>query len=476
LIGEEAETRAGAVRDVLERLRSNARAILDTKSKLLKREEHRQRLKSVQHEIEVYQRHGAAAKLQEAARLRSDGQILSDAADAMRDGRGEWEAIAANVMAPLERALRGLSRGQSREKTVLLRDELGALLAQGRDLFDAAHTKFSDLLQQWRDALAPLEDDINRIKREAQTEALDPDRLLSLSGERSALVSLIDELDRYERRLKTLLQERGTLIDDLCDRRHAEHQLRRERADAISDLLAGKLRLRVVFKGQKKEYKRMLSALFKGSGVSQNALDCLAAPEATDGVALSQAVQMGPDEVMKRFGLTPAYARRAVEWLTSDTRRLYNLQTMVPPDAVHVELKVGESYRPLDKLSAGQRATAVLLLLFALQGRILVLDQPEDDLDNRFVYEDIVKILREQKGIRDSEHRRQMILATHNPNIPVIGDAELVLALEVKDGRASVVGRASIDDASVRGIIKDVMEGGEDAFRRRAEKYGGVRL
>ncbi|MGH8910332.1 MAG: hypothetical protein ACRD0K_28515 [Egibacteraceae bacterium] len=72
----------------------------------------------------------------------------------------------------------------------------------------------------------------------------------------------------------------------------------------------------------------------------------------------------------------------------------------------------------------------MLLLLFALEGKPLVLDQPEDDLDNRFVYNDVVKLLREAKGIPDTAHRRQVIAATHNANIPVLGDAELVLALE----------------------------------------------
>jgi len=118
--------------------------------------------------------------------------------------------------------------------------------------------------------------------------------------------------------------------------------------------------------------------------------------------------------------------------------------------------------------------TAILRLLFALQGRILILDQPEDDLDNRFVYEDIVQILREQKGITDPQYRRQIIAATHNPNIPVIGDAELVLAIEAQEGQAHAIGRASIDEKGIRELIKMIMEGGEEAFQRRAEKYGGL--
>jgi hypothetical protein len=109
-----------------------------------------------------------------------------------------------------------------------------------------------------------------------------------------------------------------------------------------------------------------------------------------------------------------------------------------------------------------------------LQGRALVLDQPEDDLDNRFIYDDIVAILREQKGLREPAKRRQIITATHNANIPVLGDAELVIGLEARDGRTKVLTRGSIDDSNIRHLIRALMEGGEEAFRRRAEKYGGL--
>lgn len=74
----------------------------------------------------------------------------------------------------------------------------------------------------------------------------------------------------------------------------------------------------------------------------------------------------------------------------------------------------------------------------------------------------------------DPARRRQIITATHNANILVNGDAELVLSLVDDNGRCSVRTRASIDDATVREEIRTVLEGGADAFRRRAEKYGGL--
>lgn len=85
-----------------------------------------------------------------------------------------------------------------------------------------------------------------------------------------------------------------------------------------------------------------------------------------------------------------------------------------------------------------------------------------------------MSLLRAEKGVIDPRRRRQIIVATHNANIPVNGDAELVLSLADEGRRCVVRTRASIDDATVRNEIRTVLEGGADAFRRRAEKYGGL--
>jgi energy-coupling factor transporter ATP-binding protein EcfA2 len=127
-------------------------------------------------------------------------------------------------------------------------------------------------------------------------------------------------------------------------------------------------------------------------------------------------------------------------------------------------------HRPLERLSAGQRSTAILLLALLESHGPLILDQPEDDLDNRFIYESVVRRL------RDTKETRQFIIATHNANIPVLGDAEQILILAAEqDGdrfRARVERRGSIDNEDLHGPLEDVLEGGREAFQRRKEKYG----
>ena len=116
-------------------------------------------------------------------------------------------------------------------------------------------------------------------------------------------------------------------------------------------------------------------------------------------------------------------------------------------------------------LSDGQRNTAALALLLAQEGGPLVIDQPEDELDSNFVFRELIPMLRKVKS------KRQLIMATHNANLPVNGDAELVYAFEARDGRGQVLAHGGLDQRDVTKAVLDIMEGTEEAFRRRREKY-----
>ena len=124
-------------------------------------------------------------------------------------------------------------------------------------------------------------------------------------------------------------------------------------------------------------------------------------------------------------------------------------------------------WRSLDDLSTGQKATAVLLLLLLESPGPLVVDQP-DDLDNRFITEGVVP------KIRDEKRRRQFVFATHNANIPVLGDAELIVGLASEAGKAHITPEhmGFIDVRPVREIVEETLEGGKEAFEMRRLKYG----
>ncbi len=122
-------------------------------------------------------------------------------------------------------------------------------------------------------------------------------------------------------------------------------------------------------------------------------------------------------------------------------------------------------YMPLSAASAGQKTTAILTFVLAYGEKPLLLDQPEDDLDNRLVYDLVVKRLKKAKS------NRQLIIVTHNANIPVNGDAEYITSMDSDKRYVEIKNEGTLDNESVRKEICDVMEGTEYAFEMRAKKY-----
>ncbi len=139
-----------------------------------------------------------------------------------------------------------------------------------------------------------------------------------------------------------------------------------------------------------------------------------------------------------------------------------------PEDGLQVEYSRkgdGRDFQSIGQASAGQRAAAMLAFLLAHGNEPLVLDQPEDDLDNHLIYGLVVQ------QIRSNKLRRQLIIVTHNPNIVVNGDAELIHVLDFNH-QCHVKQTGSLQDKAMRSEVCQVMEGGEEAFERRYQRLG----
>jgi chromosome segregation protein len=482
LIGEEARKDAEAVAKAMESLAANTAAILDLQVKRTKREEYHQRLNKIDQEIENHKSQ-VTEKPKEVTDLRSVGECLQNAIRTVRGAIGDSDTRRLNLLASLEKAHRNLLDAQSKETAIVpegvkvfsvLEESLKVVLDDETTLFEQAVQSLTRLDMRCQEKLRHMEEESKRIERDAKNKPTGQDPLSRLKEERTSVTSLIAELDGIEDRLKSLRQKRQGLLQHIRDCRDTQHKLRSERAEAIAESLNGRLHIKVELKGQKRSYKEKLLLLFKESNLSPDAIDRLVVPGATDGIALAEAVRAGSKEVQISFGLKPEIADRLISWLTGEESRLLELETLIPQDALRLELKIEGQYRPLEHLSAGQGAIAVLLFLFGLENRILVIDQPDDYLDNRFVHEEILQVLREQKGLKDQSPQRQIILTTNDATIPVMCDAELVMPLDIRGDHAHIIGHGSIDDRSIREHIKTILPGGEEAFQQRAKKYGGL--
>ncbi len=114
--------------------------------------------------------------------------------------------------------------------------------------------------------------------------------------------------------------------------------------------------------------------------------------------------------------------------------------------------------------SAEQRASAILAFLLNFGDEPLIIDQPEDDLDNAMVYDLIVSQIHKIEG------KRQLIVATHNPNIVVNGDADWITVLEYKNGQVRIHKQGNLMDQGIRDSICSIMEGGREAFEKLYKK------
>ena len=169
--------------------------------------------------------------------------------------------------------------------------------------------------------------------------------------------------------------------------------------------------------------------------------------------------------ISKRGGISPEQAKKVIAELR-DPEKLMDLEIVDLDDLPKIELSDSGIYKNSVGLSTGQKCTAILPILLFDSASPLIIDQPEDNLDNRYVYECIVATVKKVKA------HRQLIFVTHNPNIPVLGDAEKIIVMQ-SDGRSGSIARSgSVNQC--RDAIINLLEGGAEAFRLRSNRYNSA--
>jgi chromosome segregation protein len=212
----------------------------------------------------------------------------------------------------------------------------------------------------------------------------------------------------------------------------------------------GSLKVSPIFKGDKPAFRGQIEQMFGGSGIRKEYYQELATKYEDFGeifrdVENAAKITRGKSETFKEMFM----------------KNLAVLLSYQVPNAYEVTYR----NKALKSHSLGQRASAMMLFLLSQdENDVLLIDQPEDDLDSQTVYEEVVKLLRDIKA------RRQFIFVTHNANFPVLGDAESVTACHTEDDIASAVS-GSIDNKECQAKIVRIMEGGEEAFERRKSIY-----
>lgn len=344
-------------------------------------------------------------------------------------------------------------------------EPIAADLAAAKAKSDKAKTTALEALQSLREAftavgealqkLAPVQEEMKQEVTELQKTLNEPQLDLELFRKKKArLDQLVKLLAAGAQRAKTEQAARdllGAAVNKLHDFWRERFTEREAEVRRLESELPQEIRLQTAFKGKRSAFGDFLRSKFRGSGLQGPSYDTMETAF-VDGRELYQ----GRAELEKHLS-----ENAAVKVRSTLLEHLADFLSFRTPD----ETVILFHQKPLGEYSLGQRATVILHILMHLQRHpVILIDQPEDDLDNETLYSHFIRQLLERKELT------QFVFATHNPNIPVLGDAEQAIVCR-KEGEKFSFDHGSIDDKDIQQRIVTVMEGGEDAFRRRKEIY-----
>ncbi|USR67206.1 DNA repair protein (plasmid) [Providencia stuartii] len=270
-------------------------------------------------------------------------------------------------------------------------------------------------------------------------------------------------------KLAQMVAARKKLLSSLSDKMSLRSSQFEQGVKRLNRKLKGNIKVNYVSEGNRGSLIDKLVS-FRIPNVANGKLQWINTAEHFSPMLLAEKITEGKDAIIaQNWGCTESVASLLTKISES---QIMEIEEFIVEDFVSIELNVsnGETpiYKVLNSLSTGQQCTALLHLLLLDNKDPLLLDQPEDNLDNAFIADRIVT------QVRSAKLTRQFIFATHNANIPVFGDAEWIGVLEATSDNAILPknNQGSIDQKSIQSLAAKILEGGKDAFNRRREKYG----
>jgi energy-coupling factor transporter ATP-binding protein EcfA2 len=365
-----------------------------------------------------------------------------------------------------------------RELLQKLKEQLAKRQLSSRTELSVLIQPSSDALSRWLAQHKRWEVEIAKRKKtlEAAGLTLQVKELERVRAEIKSTDASIAKYEGWETQYKDAQSERERLLLELRQLRDRRHANRQRRADelvaSMNDNQFG-TRVSVTWRraSMRRDYAEMLGRLF---GLHTPRKERLA--EAITPSGLAEVIWMDDTDALGQIGLPreaffpdPKVTMKLVR--TFDA--IFELETMDVEDSPRVRVRFrGDPTGPgrsLADISLGQLKSVLLGFILASGESVpMLLDQPEDDLDGPYIAETLVSYLHAVK------EQRQLIVATHNANIVMLGDAELTIPLVPVSGKATVKAAGAVDNTATKNEIIRLLEGGRDAFQRRAQRYGIV--
>ncbi len=361
---------------------------------------------------------------------------------------------------------------------------INSVVAPEGELLGDIKTKYDS----WKAAQQKFNQEYNTAKSAASSHE---SQLKTLSELEEKIGGISKRIDRAVKELESLgspENEFSDLRDQWVDLHKKRGDLYEEQCVKLTELSGGAIRAIALKGADISSIEELLKSAIKGSGLrTQKIDDFLEAVSSSDDPiaswsgALHELEQLSyhtPDENddadnpetpnLVAYGFAKADLTKLANKLTPETWLELVLTPMEDNTTFDYKTKEGE-YIPFEHASAGQQATALLFTLLNQSGPPLIIDQPEDDLDNQIIFDIVTRLW-------SAKTRRQIIFTSHNANLVVNGDAELVVCCDYRIAgdfsRGHISSEGAIDIPEIRDSIKTVMEGGEKAFKLRLDKYG----
>lgn len=371
-----------------------------------------------------------------------------------------------------------------------LTDRIGALtksIYEATDLkLDAIQPSVDAVLAASRQALAAAGQlsqstlSSDTVKLQAQFELENEEYFRLRQGQQAVNESLkqqqhlqrqVELLEKRQRDLEAslgeeqqLLASRQALRTQVAAIDNDLYSLRIKEVDTINDEHSGTVHLTLRTGAGAPKFVERLSYLLGGSRIRFQEEVAAALADTFSPSALIDIAESGSGQRLAEvLGRDLGQMNRVVAHL-GDHAELYSLEGELPAARLEITLFDNGDPKPVETLSKGQRATALLPLILRPLPYPLVFDQPEDDLDNHFIFSSLVKSILKLKS------KRQLIFVTHNANIPVLGAADRVVVMHMTTPTlAAAPMTGSVDDR--KKDVLDLLEGGAEAFRLREARY-----
>ena len=462
LVGEKLRVQRDEIEAQRQRVRDAAQRWLKLSNTAEQKRDFETQLNDANFRLTKFAEHGIADKLQKRLGFQQDATALAR----MKERADDFIRALGQLIAEHEDELRNATSYASKQNPdffaayyaeftnlIAKADQLKQVERDARAIADRLKTKqgeFEGASRSLQEEFAQVERQLAQELKQTGMTAIQPDDFLAQQQRKTKAEQMLEALAKQESQQTNILDALFAEIDKLNELWLREFNTIKVELDRVN---AGHTALQIEadFKGDREAAISFMQQLFRGSNIRETTLRAVMEDYADFGGllrALPEALWVKASSSIEVFEKT--FMQNLTEFVTWQV-----------PNRFVIRYRGKE----LKHHSLGQRASALLLyVLSQRQNDVIIIDQPEDDLDNQTIYDDVIKLLREMKS------HAQFIFATHNANFPVLGDAEQVHACQYQDERVAMES-GSIDAHPVQHAIINIMEGGQEAFNRRKEVY-----